>query len=83
MNNWQHLIMPKTVEFSFHSLIIFQMQEPTNLEENTKSPRHQKRKKSFKWGESTLWGGHFGHFHDMYVKYIHAKRIAFNFGFHF
>jgi hypothetical protein len=33
-------------------------------------------------GESTLQGGHFGHFHDMYVKYISTKHIAFNFGFH-
>jgi hypothetical protein len=31
-------------------------------------------------GESTLQGGHFGHFHDMYIKYIFAKCIAFNFG---
>jgi hypothetical protein len=34
-------------------------------------------------GESTLRGGHFGHFHDMYVMYISAKHVAFNFGFHF
>jgi len=34
-------------------------------------------------GESTLWGGHFGHFHNMYIKYIFAKHVAFNFGFHF
>jgi hypothetical protein len=34
-------------------------------------------------GENTLQGGHFGHFHDTYVKYISAKHIAFNFGFHF
>jgi len=32
-------------------------------------------------GENTLQGGHFGHFHDMYVKYISAKCIGFNFGF--
>jgi hypothetical protein len=36
-----------------------------------------------------LWGGmggggvHFGHFDDMYVKYISIKHVAFNFGFHF
>jgi hypothetical protein len=35
------------------------------------------------WGENTLGGGHFGHFHNMYVKYIFAKHITFNFGFHF
>jgi len=34
-------------------------------------------------GEITLRGGHFGHFHNIYVKYISAKCIAFNFGFHF
>ncbi len=34
-------------------------------------------------GESTLWGGHFGHLHNMYVKYIFAKCITFNFGFDF
>jgi hypothetical protein len=28
-------------------------------------------------------GGGGGHFHDMYVKYIFTKRVAFNFGFHF
>jgi hypothetical protein len=30
-----------------------------------------------KWveGENTLHGGHFGHFHDMYGKYIFAKYI--------
>jgi hypothetical protein len=33
--------------------------------------------------ESTLQGGRFGHFHDMYVKYISTKHIAFNFGFNF
>ncbi len=27
--------------------------------------------------------GHFGHFHDMYIKYTSLKCIAFNFGFHF
>jgi hypothetical protein len=32
-------------------------------------------------GEKTLQGGHFGHFHDMYVKYISTKHIGFNFGF--
>jgi hypothetical protein len=34
-------------------------------------------------GENTLWGGHFGHFHDMYVMYIFAKLVTLNFGFHF
>jgi hypothetical protein len=34
-------------------------------------------------GESTLRGGHVGHFHDMYVKYISTKCIVFNFEFHF
>jgi hypothetical protein len=34
-------------------------------------------------GENTLQGGHFGHFHDMYVMYIFTKHVAFNFGFHF
>ncbi len=34
-------------------------------------------------GETTLQGGHFGHFHDMYVKYISTKHIAFDFGFDF
>jgi hypothetical protein len=34
-------------------------------------------------GENTLWGGHFGHFHDTYVKYISTKHITFNFEFHF
>jgi len=34
-------------------------------------------------GWKHIMGGHFGHFHDMYVKYICAKCIAFNFGFHF
>jgi hypothetical protein len=37
-----------------------------------------------KQGESTLGGGgHFGHFHNMYVMYNFAKHVAFNFGFHF
>jgi hypothetical protein len=31
--------------------------------------------------ENTLQGGCFGHFHDMCVKYIYGKHIAFNFGF--
>jgi hypothetical protein len=34
-------------------------------------------------GENTLQGGHFGHFHDMYIKYISTKCVAFIFGFHF
>jgi hypothetical protein len=34
-------------------------------------------------GENTLRGGHFGHFHDMFVMYIFAKLITLNFGFHF
>jgi hypothetical protein len=33
-------------------------------------------------GENT-WGGHFGHFHNMYVLYISIKRVAFNLGFFF
>jgi hypothetical protein len=33
------------------------------------------------WKHTT--GGHFGHFHNMYEKYIFAKHVAFNFGFHF
>ncbi len=33
--------------------------------------------------ENTLRGGHFGHFHNMYVMYIFAKHVAFNFAFHF
>jgi hypothetical protein len=33
--------------------------------------------------ENTLCGGHFGHFHDMYVMYIFAKLVLLNFGFHF
>jgi hypothetical protein len=38
-------------------------------------------------GKSTLrgrgGGGAFGHFEDMYVKYIVVKHVVFNFGFHF
>ncbi len=34
-------------------------------------------------GESTIQGGQLGHFHNMYVMYIFAKHVAFNFGFHF
>jgi hypothetical protein len=34
-------------------------------------------------GESTLWGAHFGHFQHMYVMYIYAKHVVFNFGFTF
>jgi hypothetical protein len=34
-------------------------------------------------GESALHGGHSRHFHDMYIKYIFAKYVAFNFGFTF
>jgi hypothetical protein len=34
-------------------------------------------------GESALHGGQVGHFHDMYIKYMFAKHVAFNFGFHF
>jgi hypothetical protein len=41
------------------------------------------KEQNTKQGENTLHGGHFGHFHDMYIKYIYAKGIAFNFGFHF
>jgi hypothetical protein len=35
------------------------------------------------WGVKTHYWGHFGHFHDVYIKYIFAKHFAFNFGFHF
>jgi hypothetical protein len=34
-------------------------------------------------GESTLQRGHFGRFHNIYIKYISTKHITFNFGFHF
>jgi hypothetical protein len=34
-----------------------------------------------KLGENTIRGGHFGHFHNMYVMYTFAKCVAFNFGF--
>jgi hypothetical protein len=45
---------------------------------------YRANKKRFEGGgENTLKGGHFGHFHNMYVKYIFAKHIAFNFGFDF
>jgi hypothetical protein len=30
-------------------------------------------------GENTLQGGHFGHFHEMYVIYIFTKCVTFNF----
>ncbi len=48
-----------------------------------KKPYKANRERFEGEGESTLEGGHFGHFHNMYVKYIFAKCIAFNFGFHF
>jgi hypothetical protein len=35
------------------------------------------------WVKAHFGGGHFGYFHNMYVKYISTKYIAFNFGFHF
>jgi hypothetical protein len=41
-----------------------------------------KREKCEREGENTLRGGHFRHFHNIYVKYIFAKRIAFDFGFY-
>ncbi len=31
-------------------------------------------------GESTLWGGQLGHFHDMCIKSTPSKCVAFNFG---
>jgi hypothetical protein len=34
-------------------------------------------------GESTLFGGQLGQFHDMCIKYKLTKCFAFNFGFHF
>ncbi len=34
-------------------------------------------------GESTLARGQLGQFDDMCIKYIFAKHITFNFGFHF
>jgi hypothetical protein len=34
-------------------------------------------------GENIVLGGHFGHFRNMYVKYVFAKSVLFNFGFHF
>jgi hypothetical protein len=34
-------------------------------------------------GESTLRGGHFGHFYDMCIMYIFVKHVAFDFGYHF
>jgi hypothetical protein len=34
-------------------------------------------------GENTLQGGHFGHFHNMYVIYISTKLVTLNFGFQF
>lgn len=37
--------MPKTVVFSFHYVVNFQMQDLTNLEENTKSKALQTKNK--------------------------------------
>ncbi len=34
-------------------------------------------------GESTLWGGQLGEFHDMCVKYTLRKCVTFNFAFYF
>jgi len=36
-----------------------------------------------KLGENIIWGGHFGHFHNMYVMYFFAKCATFNSRFHF
>jgi hypothetical protein len=49
MNIWRHPIMLETIVFFFHYVAIFQMQEPIDHEENTRSPRHQRQKTSFKW----------------------------------
>ncbi len=40
--------LSEMIVFSFHFVAIFQVHEPTNLEENTRSPRHWRRKTSFK-----------------------------------
>jgi hypothetical protein len=40
-----------------------------------------KGENTFREGGGGEW--HFGHFDDMYVMYIFAKHVAFNFGFHF
>ncbi len=42
----------------------------------------RKNQKQTKHGRQ-LWGSHFGHFHDIYVKYVSTNCIAFNFGFTF
>jgi hypothetical protein len=49
MSNQRHSIRLEMIKFSFFSILFFQMQQPTNLEENTRSPRRQRQKISFKW----------------------------------
>jgi hypothetical protein len=44
---------------------------------------NEQNKSSYSWVKAHYRGGHVGHFHDMYVKYISTKCITFNFGFHF
>ncbi len=54
----------------------------TSSRKNQKQTKHGRQHKRER-GESTLWGNHFGHFHDIYVKYVSTNCIAFNFGFTF
>jgi hypothetical protein len=78
----QSIYLPKSI----HSNRYLNKEESKHIKaSNVASPlaNLNTRKEELHRVKAYYGGGHFGHFHDMYLKFIFAKRIAFNFGFHF